>query len=319
MDILTSMQVFIRVAERGSFTAAAEVLGHTTTHASRCVSDLERHLKTKLIHRTTRKLSLTEAGVRYLERCRRIITEVQDAELEAASALTKPFGKLKVHAPNGIGQYHIVPLIAKYSTLFPDVDFELVLSQKSPDLIAGAFDLMISSGSRVHDSSFIAQALGVTYSVLCAGAGYLAQRGVPNSIQDLAMHDCIGLNDPDFPSGWEFDGVDSGVVPGKERIRLNVANSMVQAAKENMGICLIPDYVAAEYVKSGQLIRVLPTLRAHSRTLSVVYPSRQYLDAKVRTWISFLKSHLPDRLKDDELFLQSPSRQGDTRLHEATM
>ncbi|MFJ3485927.1 LysR family transcriptional regulator [Pseudomonas sp. NPDC090202] len=307
MDVLTSMQIFVRVTEVGSFTGTADALGCSITHVSRSVSELESHLRAKLLNRTTRRLALTEVGTRYLQHCKSILADLHLAELEASGAQTEAFGKLRVHAPNGIGQFHIVGLIAEYSKLHPNVDFELTLSHVAPDLLAGGYDLMISAGSKMENSGFIAQSLGSTYSVLCAGPDYLRSAGMPTSLADLAAHDCLALHDPAFARGWEIEGFDmQAIVPARQRLTVNVADSIARAARENMGICLIPGYVAADSIRKGDLIRVLPEIKANQREISVIYPSRQFLDAKIRTWIDFLKLHLPQRLNEDDLILASP-------------
>ncbi|QHG64635.1 LysR family transcriptional regulator [Pseudomonas putida] len=299
------MQIFVRVVEQGSFTAAADSLGYSTPHVSRSIAELESHLKARLLNRTTRKLAMTEVGQRYLERCRGIIEEVKLAELEATGAHLEAFGKLRVHSPNGIGHYHVIPLIAQYSALNLDVDFDLSLSQVEPDMLAEGYDVLISANARFADSGFIAQPLGSTYSVLCAGRNYLEERGSPESLKDLARHTCLMLRDPAFPKGWEIDGFDiEEIIPARQMFSVNVADSIAQAAKENMGICLIPGYVAAASIRNGDLVRVLPQIRANQRNISAIYPSRQFLDAKVRTWIDFLKKWLPERLFVDERILQ---------------
>lgn len=306
MDIVHAMHIFVRVAEFSSFTAAAESLGYSTPHVSRSISDLEVHLRAKLINRTTRKVALTEAGYRYLERCKVLLEDLKLAELEAAGAHLEAFGKLRMHSPNGIGHYHIIPLIAKYSQLQPNVDFELNLSQASPDLLAEGYDLVISADSRVSDSSFIARELGETYSVFCAGPAYIQEHGLPEEIDQLKDHTCLRLHDPSFPKGWEIDGYDMDeVISPRQTFTVNVAGSIAQAAKENMGVCLIPSYVAASSIARGDLIRVLPTVKANQRSISVIYPSRHFLDAKVRTWVEFLKGQLPTRLQGDEAALQA--------------
>ncbi len=249
---------------------------------------------------------MTEVGQRYLERCKVIIESLKFAELEAAGAHLEAFGKLRMYSPNGIGHYHVISLIAQYSTFYPRVDFELNLSQIAPDLLADGYDLIISADSRLHDSGFIAQSIGTTYSVLCAGRGYIEQYGLPEKIADLRAHTCLRLYDPAFPKGWEIDGYDmDGIVSPRQIFTVNVAGSIAKAAKENMGICLIPSYVAAVSVGKGDLVRILPEVRANQRDISVIYPSRNFLDAKVRTWVDFLKTHLPERLSEDERVLSS--------------
>ncbi|TFY87405.1 LysR family transcriptional regulator [Pseudomonas kairouanensis] len=298
------MQTFVRVTELGSFTSAAESLGYSVTHVSRSVSELEAHLKAKLLNRTTRRLALTEVGARYLQHCKSILESLALAELEASGAQTQVFGKLRMHAPNGVGQFHIIALVAQYLKLHPDVDFELTLSQVSPDLLGEGYDLMITADSKIESSGFFAQTLGTTYSVFCMGLEYLKTAGAPATLAELAGHDYLALHDPSFPKGPEIEGVDlDGMMPMRQRLTVNVADSVAQAARQNMGICLVPGYVAADAIRRRELVRVLTNITANRRDISVIYPSRQFQDAKIRTWIEFLKANLPKRLEEDDRFL----------------
>lgn len=304
MDMFHAIKVFVRVVDLGSFTAAAESLGYSTPHVSRTLSDLEDHLQAKLINRTTRRLAPTDAGKRFLERGRLLLEDLKSAEMEASGAHLEAFGTLRMHAPNGIGRYHIIPLMAEYRALHPKVNFELALGPIAPDLLAGGFDLQILGDNQIPDSGFICQTIGTTYSVVCAGPGYLAERGEPMTLEELATHTCLQLSDPAFPKGWEIEGLEIREDTDAQPVfRVNVADAIAQAAKSNMGLVLIPGYVAASAVRSGELVRVLPEIKAHVRNISVLYPSRRFLDAKVRTWIDFLKENLPRRQAMDELSL----------------
>ncbi|MCY1550688.1 HTH-type transcriptional regulator DmlR [compost metagenome] len=156
----------------------------------------------------------------------------------------------------------------------------------------------------IPDSGFICRTIGSTYSVVCAGPEYLESRGVPRSLEDLARHTCLQLQDPAFPRGWEIEGLDTEAFGGTDAaFKVNVADAIAQAAKANMGIVLIPGYVAAAAIRNRELVRVLPEVKAHLRKISVIYPSRRFLDAKVRTWIDFLKENLQKRQAIDELSL----------------
>lgn len=305
VDVFHCMQIFVRVTELGSFTATAQALGYSVTHVSRSVSELEAHLKARLLNRTTRRLALTEVGSRYLEHCKSIMGDLELAELEASGAQTHVFGKLRMHCPHGIGQFHIIPLVAQYLKQHPDVDFDVTLSHVSPDLLAGGYDLLISADSKIESSGFFAQPLGATYSVFCAGPDYLRTTGAPQALKELARHDYLALRDSSFPKGLEIEGLDvEGVMPARKRLTVNVADSIAQAARENMGICLIPGYVAADSIRRGELVRVLTQITANRRDISVIYPSREFLDAKIRTWIDFLKANLSRRLDEDHQVLE---------------
>lgn len=193
MDTLQGMRVFARVVDSGSFTSAAQALDLSTAQVSRLISDLEAHLQTRLLHRTTRRLALTEAGERYLERCRGILEDIEVAEAEAAGAHIRPCGRLRVQSLMGMGQHHLVPMIARYGALFPDVVIELTLSQRNPDMLEEGQDVLITGERQLPDSEFVAQRLGSIHSVLCASPGYLQQRGVPRSVDDLERHVCLRL------------------------------------------------------------------------------------------------------------------------------
>ena len=171
MDTLHSMRVFVRVIDTGSFTAAAQALDLSTAQVSRLVSELEQQLEARLLHRTTRRLALTEVGERYLQRCRQIIGEVDEAAAEARGAHLKPHGRLRVHTMTGLGLQHLTPLVARYSELYPEVVVELTLSQRTPDLLEDGHDVIITFARELPDSQMVAQLLGPMFSVLCAAPG----------------------------------------------------------------------------------------------------------------------------------------------------
>lgn len=245
MDTLQGMRVFARVVDSGSFTSAAQALDLSTAQVSRLISDLEAHLQTRLLHRTTRRLALTEAGERYLERCRGILEDIEVAEAEAAGAHIRPCGRLRVQSLMGMGQHHLVPMIARYGALFPDVVIELTLSQRNPDMLEEGQDVLITGERQLPDSEFVAQRLGSIHSVLCASPGYLQQHGVPHSVDDLERHVCLRLQDPAYPEGWIFaDEQGERTVSPQNTFMVNVAEVMAQAAKADLGIALLPSYVA---------------------------------------------------------------------------
>ncbi|MNO77260.1 HTH-type transcriptional regulator DmlR [compost metagenome] len=308
MDTLHGMRTFARVVDAGSFTAAANALGLSTAQVSRIVSDLESHLQARLLHRTTRRLALTETGERYLQRCRQIIGEVDEAEAEASGAHLRPRGRLRVHSLTGLGQQHLIPLISRYCELYPEVNVELTLAQRQPDILEEGQDVVITRDRELPDSEYVAQTLGTIYSVLCASPGYLQKRGIPRSVEDLHEHQCLRLLDPTFPEGWEFDeGREESVIRPRDTFMVNVAEALAGAARAGMGICLLPSYVAAPALRHRALVRVLPEHRLHVRQIFALYPSRRFLDAKIRTWVEFLKEELPKAFADDEKVLSHQS------------
>ncbi|POA18579.1 LysR family transcriptional regulator [Pseudomonas sp. FW300-N1A1] len=306
MDLLNNLRVFVRVVDCGSFTAAADALDLSTAQVSRLVADLEQHVQARLLQRTTRRLSLTEAGERFLLRSRQILEEMEEATAEARGAHLKPSGRLRVHSMNGLGVL-ITPLIARYCELYPDVVFELTLSQRNPDPLEEGFDVVISIALELADSQSVAQPLGQIYSVPCAAPAYLQRQGVPQHPLALNDHCCLRMLDPLYSDQWLFhDASGEHAVSPARTFQCNVAESMVKASESGMGISLIPFYAATRPLSDGTLLRLLPTYRPRERNVYALYPSRRFLDAKVRTWVDFLKVELPKVFAEHDAVINDP-------------
>ncbi|PCE26660.1 LysR family transcriptional regulator [Burkholderia ubonensis] len=311
MDTLQNMRVFMRVVDAGSFTAAAQQMNSTTAYTSRAVSDLEAHLRTRLLNRTTRRIALTEAGERYLQRCEQILAYVDQAEAEASDAHARPSGKLKVHCFTSLGQHYTVPAVSRYRERYPDVHVDLTLAQRMPDLLDEGYDVAIVVGRDLPDSGLVSQRLGESYSVVCASPRYLEQHGVPQQPQDLARHTCLGMVAPGFHyDDWTLSGPngDEHVVLAAPPFRVNVAEALAVAVREGMGIGVLPIYSAIAGLRNGHFVRVMPEYRSHAMNIYALYPSRQYLDAKIRTWVDFLRDELPATLDADEAALEQFTR-----------
>lgn len=308
MDMLHSMRVFARVVDTGSFTAAAQQLETSTAQVSRLVSELENHLQARLLHRTTRRLALSEAGARFLERCRQIIALIEEAQVEASGAHLLPKGRLRVHSLIGMGIQLLATLAGRFNTLYPEVSLDLMLSQRQPDLLGEGHDVVISLARALPDSEMIAQRLGTVFHVVCAAPSYIQQYGVPARPDELSAHRCLRLVDPVFPDTWTFAGEqgDEVIEPG-ETFKVNVAEAMAKAAEAGMGICLLPDFVAAPALRRGTLLRLLPQYRLHEKDIYALYSSRRFLDAKIKAWIDFLKQELPRSFADDHQVLEDPA------------
>lgn len=306
MDLLNNLRVFIRVVDCGSFTAAADALDLSTAQVSRLVADLEEHVQARLLQRTTRRLSLTDAGERFLLRGRPIIDQMDEATAEARGAHIKPAGRLRVHSMSGLGVL-LTPLIARYGELYPDVVFELTLSQRNPDPLEDGHDVVISIAPELADSQLVAQVIGQIYSVPCASPHYLKRRGVPTHPQGLSEHQCLRLLDPLYSDQWLFEdeGGEHAISP-TATFQCNVAESLVKASEAGMGVSLIPFYAATRALSDGTLLRLLPAWRLRERNVHALYPSRRFLDAKVRTWVDFLKAELPGLFAVHEAILNDP-------------
>ncbi|MCU1763099.1 LysR family transcriptional regulator [Pseudomonas sp. 14P_8.1_Bac3] len=303
MDIFQTMRFFVAVAQTGSFTAAAQLLDTTTTNVSKAVTSLEARLQTRLINRTTRRLALTEAGIRYLQRCEKILEEVREADEEAGTAHTTPVGRLKIHAMSAIGNHYVIDAIAKYRETHPSVMFDLTVTNRLPDLLEEGYDMSIVLARDLPDSGFVAQRLGVTYSILCASPAYLQKRGYPDSPGALAEHDCLRIVNTVMPvENWAFegpDGVETVTIPDSP-IHVNTADAMTIAIIKGMGIGIQPIASAVVGLRSGTLVRVLPDYQFEEFNLFAIYPSRKFVDAKIKTWVDFLKNYIPVLLAADE-------------------
>jgi DNA-binding transcriptional LysR family regulator len=309
MDTLQNMRMFVRVVEAGGFTAAAQQMNTTTAYASRAVSDLEAHLRTRLLNRTTRRIALTEAGERYLQRCEQILAYVEQAEAEAADAHARPSGRLRVHATSSFGQCYVVPAITRYQERYPSVSIDLTLSQHVPDLLDEGYDVTLQlTATELPDSGLVSQRLGTSYSVLCASPAYLEKRGVPYTVADLAGHTCVHIITSILPRDrWTFDGpngIEDFMLPPVP-FQVNVAEALAVALREGMGIGALPTPAALPALRNGTLVRLLPQYRTQKLKIYAMYASRQYLDAKIKTWVEFLRESIPQFLDADEAALQT--------------
>ena len=310
MDTIQSMRVFSRVVEAESFTVAAKKMNTTTAQTSRSVSELEAHLRTRLLHRTTRKIALTEAGQRYLERCQQILQDIDQAEGEARDAQANPIGRLRIHSMTSFGIRYLVPLIARYGERYPAVNIDLTLLQRVPDLLEDGIDVSFILAKDLANSNHVSQRIGSSFSVACAAPSYLKRRGVPVRPADLNEHTCLQLVTPLFVSDtWVFNG---GHGSEKHHLtansfRVNIPEALAAGVAAGMGVGVLPVSAIASQLASGHLVRVLPEYKLDELNIYAIYPSRQYLDATIKTWIELLRDELPAALAMDVELLESRS------------
>ncbi|MEX3954106.1 LysR family transcriptional regulator [Paraburkholderia sp. EG287B] len=304
MDTLSNMRMFVRVVEAGSFTAAANSVDKSTGQASRAVTELEAHLQTRLLNRSTRHVGVTEAGQRYLQHCYRILAFVDQAEAEASNAHLQPSGRLRVHATASFGQHYVMPAVLRYQALFPQVSVELTLSQHVPDLIEEGYDVSVQLGAiELPDSGLVSVPVAKTCNILCASPSYLTRHGTPATVADLAAHTCMRTSSPVFPqSRWNLDGphgTETFELPPSP-FQVNVAEAMALALRDGRGIGALPLWTAMPWLRNGTLLRVLPTHRMNETHIRALYVSREYLDAKIRSWVDFLRDFIPQTLDDGD-------------------
>ncbi len=290
MDRLASMAVFVRAADLGSFTAAAATLGMTPQMVGKHVSFLEARLGAQLIHRTTRRQSLTATGQAFHERCRTILAEVEAAEAVVDGLSTTPRGRLRVNAPVTFGACALAPLVTRYLAAFPDVEVELTLSDHYVDVVDQGYDAVIRLG-QLRDSALAAHALAPYRLLPCASPEYLARRGVPTSPEDLAVHECLEFVNWAGVSYFEWPFEKAGrvhAVQVRSPFQVNDGRVLRSAALDGHGIILQSDAVVADDLASGRLIQVLPAYSAPCHPMHVLFSASRPMTLKLRTFIDAL-------------------------------
>lgn len=289
MDRFLAMQVFTRVVEYGSFAKAAERLGISTSACSRHVADLEAHVDSRLLNRTTRRLSLTESGQAFYERCVQVLADLAEAEQAAAATAARPRGTLKLTCSISFGVRHIAPLLAQFAARHPEMRFDVQLSDRFVDLVEEGFDLAIRIGES-PSQNLIARKLGETCLVPCAAPSYLRDHGAPETPADLARHACLTYEYLPQRNTWRFRdrAGKEHVVRVAGPVHANNGEMLAAAAVEGVGIALEPDFIVGSDLAAGRLVRILADYAPTPTGLYAVYPSRRHLSAKVRAFVDFL-------------------------------
>ena len=292
MDKFQEMRVFSAVVDASSFVAAADSLGMSKAAVSRYVSELEQRLGVRLMHRTTRKLSLTPEGEVFLARCRDILASIESSEAEISTRSVTASGLLKVSVPVSFGIRHLAPLWSEFLSDHPQVTLDVQLADRVIDLVDEGFDLAVRI-ARLPDSSLISRQLASTRLVLCAAPSYLKRRGTPAHPSELAQHDVLGYSLMAMGDQWQFTGPEGPVsVKVRPRMWTNNGDSCVAAALQGSGIQLQPTFLIDDELASGQLVEILPQFRSVELGIYAVYPSRKFVLPKVKAMIEFLANEL---------------------------
>lgn len=296
-DRLTGIEVFTAAIRLGGLSAAGRELGMSPTMAARHLDALEQRLGVTLVHRTTRRLALTEAGRHFLDKAEPLLAGLAEAEDAASSTTVRIGGLLRVSVPVSFGALHIAPLAAQFQRLYPEVTLELGLSDRYVDLMEEGWDLAVRIG-RLADSSLIARRLAAITLVVVASPDYLAQRGTPTTLADLADHDCVGftLSDTGGVRTWSF-GVNGEIkAPIRCVMRANNGDALVAAAAAGMGLAYAPRFIAAQALEEGRLVPLTfeaPPLQPGG-VYALTHPDRRPA-AKTRAWIDFLAAGMEAR------------------------
>jgi DNA-binding transcriptional LysR family regulator len=291
MDRLNSMAIFVEVVNQQGFTAAAEKKGLSRAQVSKSVMQLEGHLGTRLLNRTTRRVSLTEAGRIYYDRCVAILSDIEEIEGIASEQTDKPHGTLSLSAPTSFGILHLNEAIPRYIKLYPRMRISVSLSDRIIDVISEGFDLVLRIAA-LQDSSLIARKIAPCKRVFCAAPGYLEQNGIPRVPQDLAIRPCLVYSNDLKPDTWVLHGPN-----GTESIKVNGpvcadnGDILKADAVAGLGVALLPTFIVGPELRAGRLQQVLADYCPPEISIHAVFPSRRYLSAKVRTFVDFLSGY----------------------------
>jgi DNA-binding transcriptional LysR family regulator len=296
MDRLESMSILVTVAEAGSLSAGARRLNTPLTTVSRKIADLEHHLKAQLLTRSSRRMTLTDAGKSYVAACKRILDEVVEAERIATGEYTAPKGELNITAPIVLGRLHLVPVLSDFLQAYPDIDARLTLIDRLVNLTEEGVDAALRVGD-LPDSALIAARIGTIHRVFAASTSYLKIRGTPQEPADLVRHDCVGVQGFTGPSFWSL--ANDAEVPVRYRLNVNSTDAACEAAKAGLGIISVFSHHVAAAFQDGTLVPVLPDFERRTLPVNLVRSSGEYLPQKLRAFLDFVTPRLKARLSLD--------------------
>lgn len=297
MDRLEGMAVLVAVVEAGSLSAASRRLGMPLATVSRKVLEMERHLKTRLLNRSSRRLTMTDSGRAYVAACRRIIDQLDEAEREARGESRSAKGHLTLTAPLVFGRLHALPLAIDFLRAYPAIDLRLNLNDRLLNFLEDRVDLAVRIGV-LPPSSLVASRVGATRHVVCASPQYLAARARPQRPEDLAEHDCITFENLASPRGWTFkSGKGERLVPIHSRLSVTTAEAAIDAAVAGVGFTRVLSYMIEEAHRAGRLVLALETFEPAPWPIHLVHGGQKPLPLKLRAFLDFAVPRLKVRLK----------------------
>lgn len=298
MDRLEAMSMLVAVTEKGSLSAAGRFLRVPLATLSRKISDLEALLGARLLIRTTRKLTLTPAGIAYVVAARRILEEVEEAEREAAGEFTEPKGELVVTAPLMFGRLHVLPVVADFLAMYPAINVRLILADRNVDLVGDHIDMAVRIG-KLPDSSMVATPIGTMRTVTCASPALLAAHGVPRTLDDLLQFPCVAVDTPMPSPFWRFRhprsgaAIDVAILP---RLTVTTPEAAAQAAVREVGAARLLHYQAAAAVERGELQILFEAYEPEPAPVHLVHVSRGQMPLKMRRFLDFAVPRLREAL-----------------------
>ena len=318
-EILSDIAIFAAVVREGSFTRAADKLELSTSQVSKCVNRLERSLGARLLHRTTRRLRLTEAGSALYENSSTALAAIEDAKLAVSKLQGAPRGKLKVSSSTAFGAMQLPRIIRDLSAQYPELEIELVLEDRHVDLVKEGIDVAIRITGEAPDSGLVYRRLGPNRQVICASPDYIGRRGLPRTPADLASHNCIAHSARATPRVWHLTGPDGEQISVSinGRPTINSALAVRQAALEGLGIVEINSYLVGEDIAAGRLVRLLPQYQPKELHFYAVYAERRFLAPKIRVFVDAMLARIAPEPPWDA-FLNLPEKTQTARSHAST-
>ena len=287
MDRIEAMSVLLAVAEAGSISAASRKLKVPLATISRKISELEKHLNARLLMRSNRNISLTEAGHSFVAASRRILRDVEEAEREASGEHTTVKGELVLSAPIALGRLYLLPVVLNFLRDYPNIDIRLMLSDRRLNLIEDQIDIGLRVGE-LNDMSLVAKKVGTVRRVVCASPAYLARRGTPQTPDDLKDHDCITFENTLSSQSWEFEfGRKTKSYPIHSRLVVSTAEAATDAAVAGIGLTRMLNYQIEIQRREGQLKLVLESFRPPPKPVHLIYESGKFLPPKIRMFLDF--------------------------------
>ena len=298
LDRLEAMSVLVAAMEEGSLSAAARRLGMPLTTVSRKVSELEVHLKVRLLHRSSRRLTLTDAGQSYVAACKRILEEVGEAERAAAGEYTAPRGELFITAPIVFGRLHVLPVVTEFLGVYPEIDIRMLLLDRPVNLLEEHIDLAVRIGD-LPDSSLVAIKVGAIRRVVCGSPDYFGRRGKPMKPGDLSGHDCVTF-EGGTSTTWTFtSGKAANAVPIHSRLAVSTAEAAVDAAIAGIGITRVLSYQAAAALRAGTLDTILRPFEPAPSPVSLIHAGQGVIPLKLRAFLDFATPRLKTRIAQE--------------------
>ncbi|MBY5736151.1 LysR family transcriptional regulator [Rhizobium leguminosarum] len=291
---LNDILIFMAVVDAGSFIAGGQAVGLSRSAAGKAVIRLEDRLGVRLLNRTTRTLSLTEEGRMFYERGLRILVSVDEAEASVAGQDSTPRGVLRLTVDDAFGRLVVLPLLEKYLRAWPDIQVEVSFTDRLADIVEEGFDLAIRVGATATDTRLVSRVIAIYKARLCASPSYLAERGEPRNVDDLAVHDCLISAGRNQRQGWRFRGEGGSWIKarGRSRLRLDSGEAIRDAALAGLGIALLPDFLVTDDLAAGRLRQILADFETDDAKIVTLYPDKRLLEPRVRRFIDLIGEEL---------------------------